>query len=130
MILGTLGGVITGFSLPVFYILFGRLLDSINDASRLTDTVDELCIDLVIVACINLFSGFLQVGRFTFEFDITHNFFGFSIFSYTVGQLLESVKLKNSKRDMFELFYPKKLDGLIHVAQVNYLLKLQKLLEK
>ena len=51
-------------------------------------------------------------------------------YRYIVGQLLENVKLKSFGKDMFELFYPKKLDGLIHVVQVSYQPKLQNLLEK
>lgn len=62
MVLGTIGGVLTGVSMPAFVVLFGRIINALNeDVSSFTDKVAELCIALVVVAGINVFSGFLQV---------------------------------------------------------------------
>ena len=131
MTVGILGGVITGVSLPAFNVLFGRLLDSVNETSGFTDTVNQLCLIMLIVACFNLLSGFMQVGWLLYFACDTKKLMAVSYcIRYIVGQLLENVKLKSFGKDMFELFYPKKLDGLIHVVQVSYQPKLQNLLEK
>jgi len=71
MFFGTLGGVITGLSLPAFNFLFGRILNTLNSTgSDFTDKINTLCIYFVIIACFNIVSGFLQVTivvRFRWE---------------------------------------------------------------
>ena len=63
MILGTLGGIVTGGSLPIFNVLFGELLDELNeDPATFRSAVEDLCMLLVIIAAINLVSSFLQVS--------------------------------------------------------------------
>ncbi len=63
MFLGTLGGVVTGVSLPAFNVLFGEMLDTLNGSkSSFSSGIANLCIAFVIIAVINLFSGFFQVG--------------------------------------------------------------------
>lgn len=67
MIWGTLGGVLTGLSLPAFNVLFGEMLDTLNSSSgSFSQNVADLCISFVVIAVINLFSGFLQVSRFLY----------------------------------------------------------------
>ena len=62
---GVLGGAITGLSLPAFNVLFGRMLNALNGSiSSLTDGIAKLCIAFVVIAVVNLFSGFLQVYLF------------------------------------------------------------------
>jgi hypothetical protein len=62
MFLGTLGGLVTGLSLPAFNVLFGEMLDTLNDSpDSFSKGIASLCIAFVIIAIINLFSGFFQV---------------------------------------------------------------------
>eukprot|EP01033_Poteriospumella_lacustris_P001046 gene1046-756_t len=64
--LGTLGAVVTGLCIPTFNILFGKVINTVNrDPSGFQDTVNFLCIILVVVSGINLFSGFFQVYFWT-----------------------------------------------------------------
>mmetsp|Transcript_6665 Transcript_6665/g.5977 ORF Transcript_6665/g.5977 Transcript_6665/m.5977 type:complete len:442 (-) Transcript_6665:288-1613(-) len=66
MIIGTIGGIITGICLPVFCILFGRILDSLNkEKSDIGPTVDSICITFVLVGVVNIFSGLMQVVGWT-----------------------------------------------------------------
>ncbi len=62
MFLGTLGGIVTGVSVPAFEILFGLMLDSLNDdPDAFQKSIATLCIAFVIISVINIFSGFFQV---------------------------------------------------------------------
>eukprot|EP01031_Cornospumella_fuschlensis_P050362 gene50362-61615_t len=62
MVLGTIGGIVTGVSIPLFNVLFGRIIDKLNtNPNGFTDAIDTLCLSFLVVACANLFSGFLQV---------------------------------------------------------------------
>lgn len=63
MVLGTIGAIVTGLSIPTFNVLFGEIIDELNeDPDGFTDEINRLCILFVIIAAINLLSGFLQVG--------------------------------------------------------------------
>ena len=63
MVLGTLGSIITGVSLPIFNVLFGQMLDSLNKkgVDGYQDAVNQVCVSFVIVACANVVSGVMQV---------------------------------------------------------------------
>ncbi|RYG70372.1 hypothetical protein EON64_00320 [archaeon] len=62
MVLGTLGGIVTGVSIPLFNVLFGRIIDELNkNPNGFTEAINRLCLSFLVVACANLFSGFLQV---------------------------------------------------------------------
>jgi hypothetical protein len=64
MALGTAGGILTGLSMPAFMVLFGRIINTLNsDSGSFTQSIAELCISLVVVAGINVISGFLQVSN-------------------------------------------------------------------
>jgi ABC-type multidrug transport system fused ATPase/permease subunit len=66
MFFGTLGGLITGLSIPFFNILFGRMLDNLNGSpNSFSQTIDSLCIAFAIVAACNLLSGWMQVAFWT-----------------------------------------------------------------
>jgi ATP-binding cassette, subfamily B (MDR/TAP), member 1 len=68
MSVGTLGGIVTGVSIPVFNVLFGKILDKLNgDPHSFANAISQLCIDFVVVACANLLSGYLQVGFLCFR---------------------------------------------------------------
>ena len=65
-LMGTLGAIVTGASIPFFNVLFGRMLDALNPADpNATETFEkkirEIALWFVVVAGINLVSGFLQV---------------------------------------------------------------------
>ena len=63
MILGSIGSMITGVSLPIFNILFGQMLDSLNKkgVGGYQDAVNQVCISFVIVAAANVVAGTMQV---------------------------------------------------------------------
>lgn len=62
MIMGTTGGIVTGLSLPALNVLFGRMINALNNPSNnYSDAVAELCIQFVVIAGANIFSGFAQV---------------------------------------------------------------------
>ena len=59
---GTVGGIVTGLSLPAFNVLFGQMLDKLNGSENsLSSGVASLCIAFVIISMIILFSGFFQM---------------------------------------------------------------------
>lgn len=63
MFIGSLGGIVTGCSLPIFCILFGQMLDSLNKGSSIKSAVEKVVIDFVIISAVNLASGFIQVRK-------------------------------------------------------------------
>lgn len=67
MVLGTLGGMGTGFSLPAFNVLFGLMLDNLNDdPNSLVKGVNQIAEIFVYVAIGNFFCGFLQVACWSY----------------------------------------------------------------
>lgn len=66
MFFGIIGGLVTGFSIPFFNILFGRMLDNLNgNPNSFSSTIDTLCISFCVVAGANLLSGWMQVAFWT-----------------------------------------------------------------
>jgi ATP-binding cassette subfamily B (MDR/TAP) protein 1 len=66
MFWGVIGGIITGFSIPFFNILFGRMLDALNsDPNSFSERIGKISIAFVITAVVNLVSGTLQVFCWT-----------------------------------------------------------------
>eukprot|EP01040_Poterioochromonas_malhamensis_P002792 gene2792-2974_t len=62
MALGTAGGLATGVSLPIFNVIFGQLLDKLNESgSNFTDSINRLCLIFVYIAIGGLIAGFFQV---------------------------------------------------------------------
>ena len=80
MTVGTIGGIATGISVPVFNALLGRLLDNLNtdpgrfrksalddsakhiaSAGSITDKINTAALQLTVLGCINIASGFTQV---------------------------------------------------------------------
>jgi len=62
MVVGIIGGLITGLSLPFFNVLFGRVLDALNGGTdSIVQQVNVICIAFVCVAVVNFASGFCQV---------------------------------------------------------------------
>ena len=61
MILGSVGGAITGASLPAFNVLFGAMLDNLNaSGSNFTQEINKVCLYFVGLAVLNMVSGFCQ----------------------------------------------------------------------
>jgi ATP-binding cassette, subfamily B (MDR/TAP), member 1 len=65
MFIGTIGALGTGASLPVFCILFGRMLDKLNDGGSIQESVNSVVILFIIVACGNIVVSFVQVVGWT-----------------------------------------------------------------
>ena len=62
MVIGTIGGVITGISLPYFNFLFGQMIDNLNtDPGSFNDQIVYLVYQSIGLAIFNIFSGILQV---------------------------------------------------------------------
>jgi ABC-type multidrug transport system fused ATPase/permease subunit len=62
MTLGTLGGFATGCSLPIFNVLFGKMLDNLNDSgNNFSAAINDLCLIFVYISIGSLISGFVQV---------------------------------------------------------------------
>lgn len=62
MTIGTLGGVGTGCALPIFNVIFGKMLDGLNSSgNNFSAEIDRLCIIFVIIAAGALFTGYAQV---------------------------------------------------------------------
>ena len=61
MAVGTFGGLITGFSLPIFNVVFGQMLDSLNKGQSLSSAVNSLVLVFIYLAIANFISGILQV---------------------------------------------------------------------
>ena len=66
MIIGSIGGIVSGLSQPFFSVLFGQMLDALNNpANSLTDEVNKVVFDFLYVAAANILVGFLQVNLFS-----------------------------------------------------------------
>jgi hypothetical protein len=64
MFFGTLGGFLTGISLPAVNILMGEMIDSLNsNPDAFSSRIGTLCVAFVVIGIINVISGFLQVKR-------------------------------------------------------------------
>jgi hypothetical protein len=62
MAIGSCGSLVIGLSNPAFNVLFGEMIDTLNRGSMsFAELVAQLCIVLVIIACVNILAGFLQV---------------------------------------------------------------------
>lgn len=62
MTVGGIGAIITGLSIPTFNILFGEILDELNDdGSNLQEGVNKVAMIFAIFAAGNLFTGMAQV---------------------------------------------------------------------
>ncbi len=67
MFLGALGGIIVGASFPAFNVLFGQMLDQLNeDPSSFGKGIERISLLLVYLAIINIFAGFMQVYGWTY----------------------------------------------------------------
>jgi hypothetical protein len=63
MFVGSLGGIVTGVSIPLFNVLFGRILDALNDdPDAFSKAISNLCISFVVIAIANFFTGLFQVS--------------------------------------------------------------------
>jgi ATP-binding cassette subfamily B (MDR/TAP) protein 1 len=62
MTFGTLGGIGTGCALPIFNVLFGKMLDNLNSSGgSFSDGINQLCILFIYIAAGALITGFIQV---------------------------------------------------------------------
>jgi len=66
MTVGGIGAMITGLSIPSFNILFGEILDQLNDdGSNLQEGVNQVAMIFAIFAVVNFFTGIAQVYCWT-----------------------------------------------------------------
>lgn len=64
--LGTLGGIVTGVSIPFFNILFGTMINALNtDPLSFASRISAIALAFVYVSIINIASGTLQVSCWT-----------------------------------------------------------------
>lgn len=76
MALGTAGGLATGVSLPIFNVIFGQLLDKLNESgSNFTDSINRLCLIFVYIAIGGLIAGFFQVQETFLSYSIQSTHF-------------------------------------------------------
>lgn len=61
IVLGTIGAILSGCAMPAFSVLFGEMLDSLNEGGDFQKSVNTLSIIFAIVAGINLITGTIQV---------------------------------------------------------------------
>jgi len=67
MFVGTIGGLITGLSLPYFNILFGQMLDELNeDPQNFDKQIEYIAMQFIGVAAFNIVSGIWQVGCWSY----------------------------------------------------------------
>ena len=66
MALGTLGGIVSGISIPFFNVLFGTMINALNtDPSSFAERVERIALSFVYVSIVNIFAGTLQVYYWT-----------------------------------------------------------------
>jgi hypothetical protein len=124
MFFGCFGGIITGVSQPLFCVLFGQMLDAINNPSiSLRSQVDKVCLLFIYVAIANIFSGFLQVLVHCI-LHCSYLLFSGVLLRFTAGQPPGSGKFKSFVLNMSEPFCLKKSAGSIHVVHLSYLREL------
>jgi hypothetical protein len=126
MAIGSCGSLVIGLSNPAFNVLFGEMIDTLNRGSMtFTELVAQLCIVLVIIACVNVFAGFLQVFvilslHAILQRPLICSCVG-SLNRYIAGHTLVKGKPRNSARSTSTRFSLKTLDGLTVVVRESCL---------
>ena len=68
MFFGSIGGIVTGLSIPFIEVLFGRMLDNLNgNPENFSHEIAKLCISFTVLGAANLVSGWLQVSLWTWS---------------------------------------------------------------
>lgn len=64
MIVGGIGAMITGLSIPLFNVLFGEILDELNGdgTDKLAEGVNKVALLFAFFAVLDFVTGFLQVS--------------------------------------------------------------------
>ena len=66
MIVGSLGALTTGVSIPFFNVLFGKILDALNsDPNSFATKLNLIIYSFIVVAGVNLITGYAQVYLWT-----------------------------------------------------------------
>jgi ABC-type multidrug transport system fused ATPase/permease subunit len=66
MALGTLGGIVSGISIPFFNVLFGTMINALNtDPASFATRVKQIALSFVYVSIVNIFAGTLQIYYWT-----------------------------------------------------------------
>jgi len=60
MVVGTVGGIVTGALIPFFQYLFGRILDSLNSSENIVEAVSEVALQFVYMAAVAFVAATLQ----------------------------------------------------------------------
>lgn len=62
MILGVIGSMGTGVSIPIFNVLFGKMLDNLNAPGvSFESVISDLCLVFVYIGIANIFAGYLVI---------------------------------------------------------------------
>lgn len=60
MILGVIGSMGTGVSIPIFNVLFGKMLDNLNSPGvSFESVISDLCLIFVYIGIANMLAGYL-----------------------------------------------------------------------
>ena len=65
MFLGSIGGLISGGSMSVICVIFGQMLDSLNEGGDLVNAVNTVCIYFLIICGCTFIGGIIQVTCWT-----------------------------------------------------------------
>lgn len=65
MVFGSIGAIVTGMSIPMSNVLFGRILDALNknpgDQNAFSEGINVICVAFVVLGAINIVTGIVQV---------------------------------------------------------------------
>lgn len=66
MFTGAIGGLVTGFSIPFFNVIFGEMLDTLNsDPTQFATKINDISLIFVATGAVNIISGLMQVTLWT-----------------------------------------------------------------
>ena len=67
--LGTIGAVVNGITMPLFTLVFGKLINTYGDpdTSSLEKTINDIALDFVYLAIAAFFGSFLEVSMFVWS---------------------------------------------------------------
>ena len=102
MCIGSVGAAITGATFPLFNVVFGKILDELNDdGSNFQEGVNKVAIIFAIFAGVDFFSGFVQVSAFPYAVCLCYvDLFLFAYSRCIFGVLLVNGKPRHSAKSL------------------------------
>lgn len=133
LITGTVCAAATGVAIPYMNILFGEILDQLNEDSTKNDFqngVNKVAILFGYVSLVIFVSGTMKVHTYIYIVMYLRDMYDIYIYRCIVGLLLVNVNLKEYVRCMLLVSYDRKLDGLMQEAPPHCQLKCRIYVEK